>query len=239
MKKTLFILCLITLFACKKEATESNYPYLEFSKNILHYRITPENKFDKNGLMFSDQGAWFAYGFPGSNIRSSFPMNVGFTGPFLMTQQNGVWSSKALLELSLENVKFDSQRIDSYASHLEQIFRSTELALTQKLVFLSGHTAIIQSSIKNISDKKLTVNYQWKINEILADSLNIQKNKEEIIITSTKSDAVGHLLMNPSSSSIELKPNESEVFTISQTFIFPEYDWVKEKERIQQTDFED
>jgi hypothetical protein len=32
--------------------------------NILNFEITPESAFDKSGLMFSDQGAWFANGIP-------------------------------------------------------------------------------------------------------------------------------------------------------------------------------
>ena len=51
---------------------------------------------DKSGLMFSDQGAWFAYGLPESDRRL-----LGFSGPFLMTQDNGIWSSGMLSGLLL------------------------------------------------------------------------------------------------------------------------------------------
>lgn len=232
------LLCSI-IFGCSSAEKEPEHPYNEFSKNILNYRITPKQKFDKNGLMFSDQGAWFAYSFPGSNTKASYALQVGFTGPFLMTQQNGTWSSKALTELSIKDVHWVSHHIESHSSHLEQSFTSGDVELTQKLVFLSGHTALIQSTIKNTSDKKITLDYEWKINPILADSLQLKREGNEITITSSKTNAVGHIIMNPSSLTLELKPNESKEFTISQTFIFPEYDWAKEKSLIQQTNFND
>lgn len=241
-KKNYFFLFIFisTLFSCsnsKKESSTSSLDYLASSKNILNYRITPENKYDKNGLMFSDQGAWFAYSFPGSNSRQSYTLNTGFTGPFLLTQQNGVWSSKVLTELSIKNTKWISHHIESNASHLEQSFLSPEIELTQKLVFLSGHTAMIESTIKNTTNKKITIDYEWKINPILADSLQLNNEGKEITITSSKTNAVGHLLFENKSATLSLSPNESKSFVISQSFIFPEYDWQKEKKNIQQIDF--
>jgi len=89
--------------------------FLNYSKNILDFVITPKKAFDKSSLMFSDQGAWFAYSFPDS--ISGFG---GFSGPFLMTQQNGVWSSSSLSQLVLKGVRWDEHQTNSYNSHLEQ-----------------------------------------------------------------------------------------------------------------------
>ena len=65
-KLFLFIIVCISCSKVSKQNIQPNYEYLEYSKNILDYRITPKDSVDKSGLMFSDQGAWFAYGF--SNI---------------------------------------------------------------------------------------------------------------------------------------------------------------------------
>lgn len=229
MKHIYTIAILVLLLGCK--AKTSNATYLDFSDNILDYQVTPQQKYDKSGLMFSDQGAWFAYSFPDS-------LNItGFTGPFLMTQQNGIWSSKALTELSIKNVKWLSHDINSNSSHLKQVFSSQNIELTQKLFFLSGHTAMIQSIIKNISDKKIIIDYKWKINSILADSLQLNREENEITITSSMTDAVGHILFDTQSATFELTPNQSKELLISQSFVFPEYDWGKEKKQIQQTHF--
>ena len=231
MKKLLTLACFLAFYCCKKDLIRNDYHYLQFSKNILNYQITPQKKFDKDGLMLSDQGAWFAYSIPDSTDI------IGFTGPFLMTQQNGIWASSSLVNLSIKNIQWKEHKSESYASHLKQVFISKNIELTQKLVFLSGHTAMIQSSIKNISEESISMEYQWTSKPILADSLKLSYNKNEITIRSSKTDAVGHVLFEHQSESITLNPNESKEIVISQTFIFPEYDWKNEKERIQNTDF--
>ena len=230
------------LFSCVKEEQKD---YLKFSENILDYTVTPKNKFDKSGLMFSDQGAWFAYSFPDStNI-------TGFTGPFLMTQQNGVWASTSLVNIVFDNVKWNSYSKASYNSHLTQTFSSDNIELTQELVFLSGHSAIINSTIKNKSSKRIPVTYQFKNEKILADGLKLSSTKNTLHINSTKSNAVGHVIFPKNTrisandslySSIKnrvyLEPNEVKEFTVSQTLIFPEYSWDDEQKSIQNTNIE-
>ena len=87
---------LLTSWGCDTNSnvhTDSTLPF-----NILNYVGTPDSAKDRSSLAFSDQGAWFAYGFPekGQNI-------LGFSGPFLMTQNNGDWSSTSLSQLKLMN----------------------------------------------------------------------------------------------------------------------------------------
>ncbi len=112
--------------------------------------------------MFSDQGAWFAYSFPDSTSKVT-----GFSGPFLMTQQNGIWSSASLTNLVIENTQWKSITTKSFNSHLEQVFKSENLELKQELVFSSGHTAIIKSTLKirvhqdKLSNIILKMNNYW------------------------------------------------------------------------------
>ncbi len=209
---------------------------MKFSENILNYTITPTHKFDKNGLMFSDLGAWFGYSFLDSTANYK-----GFSGPFLITQQNGVWSSSSLAYLKIKNILWKKHYTTSYNSHLEQVFLSNNLVLKQKLVFSSGHTALIKSTIKNTGNQQITIEYQWKNNKIFADGLQLSSHKNQVRIKSYKTDAVGHLIfpketnINSTDSTyitgvktIKLQPNQTEKILISQTFIFPEYSWKKE-----------
>ena len=242
MKKIFYLFTTIVLFSCAKEEQKN---YLKFSENILDYTVTPKTKFDKSGLMFSDQGAWFAYSFPGStNI-------TGFSGPFLMTQQNGVWASQSLVNLEFDNVKWKSHSKNSYNSHLEQTFTSESFELKQELVFSSGLTTIIKSTIKNISKSNQQVHYHFKNEKLLADGLKFSSTKNRLRIRSSKSDAVGHLifpentkissndsLYSSKKNRIYLNPNETKEFTISQTFIFPEYSWENEQKSLQNTSFD-
>lgn len=242
LKKIIYLVVISLFFSCAKEERKD---YLKYSKNILNYQVIPTTKFDKSGLMFSDQGAWFAYSFPDSTLKVT-----GFSGPFLMTQQNGIWSSSSLTNLVLENNSWTSYSASSFNSHLEQIFISDNLELTQKLVFTSGHTAIIKSKLKNISKSTQQVNYHFKNESLLAEGLKLLSTKNKLTINSSKTDAVGHIIfskevvLKSTDSSyvsdkinIKLKPNETKEFIISQTFIFKEYSWDDELESIQNRSF--
>jgi len=236
----------MVLESCTRPEQKATKNHLKFSENILDYHLTPTQKFDKSGLMFSDQGAWFAYSFP-----DSISSTTGFSGPFLMTQQNGVWSSAAITNLVIENTQWKSRATRSFNSHLEQIYTSDILELTQELVFSSGHTAIIKSTLKNTSTSTQTLNYHFKNKVLLADGLELSTNHNQLTIKSSKTDAIGHVIFpkdvllksNDSTYfsdkiSIELKPNETKEFTISQTFIFKEYSWNDEFKSISNVTFE-
>lgn len=235
------------LTSCSVKQSENKKEPLKHSQaytNLLNYKITPKNKFDKKGLMFSDQGAWFAYSFPDS------AKVVGFSGPFIMTQQNGVWSSEQLAYLDVKNQNWTEHKTTSYNSHLEQVFISKELQLTQKLVFGSGHTAHIQSEIKNISNNKISIEYQWKNNPILADSLQLTALGNQLKIMAYKSNAVGYLNFPEAivhckdnqyytkSATLDIAVQETKQLTTTQTFIFPEYSWEEEQKRISNSTFD-
>ena len=247
MKNLTYFIIILSLFSCTKTATkkEQNFNQLEKAKNILTYKISPKHKFDKEGLVFSDQGAWFGYSSPDSIGYT------GFSGPFLLTQQNGIWSSASLVNLNIENNQWKSVNSSSYISHLELAFSSEDLELRQKLVFFSGHTALLKSTIKNISDSTRTVQYYFNNRPLLADGLKLSSKKNQLTVASAKTNAFGYTIFpenivlcatdssyTSNKVTIELKPNQTEEFTISQTFIFPEYSWEREKERIDSSDFD-
>lgn len=243
LKRLIYLFITVILFSCAKEQKKD---YLKFSENILDYSVTPKGKFDKYGLMFSDQGAWFAYSFP-----DSMSTITGFSGPFLMTQQNGIWSSASLTNLVIENNTWSSHSRSSYNSHLEQLYLSDKLELKQELVFSSGHTAMIKSTLKNTSKQTQTYTYHFKNDPLMADGLTLSSSNNKLTIISSKTDAIGHiifpkdLVLSATDStyvsnkiSIELKSNETKEFTISQTFIFKEYSWNDEQKAITDAPFQ-
>ncbi|MDG2194889.1 MAG: trehalase family glycosidase [Polaribacter sp.] len=245
MKTKIFIsLMVVLLFSnCKKE---EKIAYLSFSENSLDYTNTPTHKFDKSGLMFSDQGAWFGYSFPDTTATT-----IGFSGPFLMTQQNGIWSSAALAHLNIEGVLLKKQKTTAFNSHLEQFFVSENIELKQTLVFSSGHSTLIKTEIKNTSSKSISLKYHWKQEQLLADGLQLEVKHNEVTLSSSKSTAVGHLIFPKGTqlsvtdstytsniATLELKPKQSKEFTISQSFIFPEYSWKEEQTQLKNTTFD-
>lgn len=253
-----YALLLVFLIGCKEEDKEViKTTQLEYSKNSLDYRITPKDSIDKSGLMFSDQGAWFAYGITDSDI----PL-TGFSGPYLMTQQNGIWSSMSLSKLLLTTGVHDENLIDSkndlikqesHSSHLEQVFKNRNIELKQQLVFLSGHTALQKMTITNVSDKSIQINanIQGGIHDI---GITMSNETGIVKLTSTKSNAIGYIqslneiervdILDDSRfygllfKGFDLKPNETKEIVISQSFIFPEYSWKAEQNLITNTNFD-
>ncbi len=247
--QSLLGLVILTCVACKQQTDtkiSTSLNYLNNSQNILDFGISPKHKYDRDGLMYSDQGAWFAYG-----LQDSTQDVIGFSGPFLMTQQNGTWSSRNLTGLKITNQKLELNSTRSFNSHLEQLFKNTEISVAQYLTYISGHTAIVKSEITNTSDTNLELQINWGNQPILADSLSLTSNKNELTITSKLSTAIGHILfpkntiISTTDSTyitnqrlINLKPNETKSVVVSQSFIFPEYGWTDELKLIKKVNFD-
>lgn len=251
MKIILCVLLAFSMLSCKKVQSNIEETFLEQPVNMLNYVGTPSFAKDKSLLMYSDEGAWFAYGFP-----SDSDFYGGFSGPFLMTQENGVWSSPVLSQLIIKSV--DNEIIDwneikteSYNSHLVQTFTSENVELKQMLFFSSGHTAVIKSVITNKSESPFEVIYNWESNKIYAKAIKFSSEKNEADISSINTNATGHIifpigseLISTDSSlitapkSVTLGTDESLEQIISHSFIFPQYSWEQEKGEITHLDFE-
>ena len=222
-KETFYILLFFILF--QSSFAQSKFSNLELSKNNLNYKGNPENAKDRKSLAFSDKGAWFAFG-----LLEPSSIQAGFSGPFLMTEQNGVWLSSAFLSLHLIDDK--QQEIinwktaltsqNSYNSHLEQEFSNEKVSVKQELVFSSGHTAIQKTSIKNTSAKSISLTPTFK-SDIYLNNLELSVVDKALKIVSSKSNAIGYVQFLNEDSKIEvaksgftantpqlvLKPNET------------------------------
>lgn len=217
--------------------------------NLLDYSGTPTTPRDRNQLMFSDQGAWFAYSFP---VDSSY--FGGFSGPFLMTQENGLWISPSLSRLEIirngKKIDWERTRIESQPSHLYQTFADDSLTLNQELLFISGHTALIRSVISNIAEKPIRLSWQYKGSSSFSPSLVLSASDNQLTIQSKKSPAIGKVIL-PKGAKLTLKddsystkeqvihlaPGAKLELVISQSFVFPETSWEKERSVIESTDF--
>ncbi|WP_298517008.1 trehalase family glycosidase [uncultured Kordia sp.] len=248
-KKVVLIGFICILIGCESNSIPvktANYDtYFKATSNVLDFSITPNNTFDKSGLMFSDQGAWFAY-----SLSDTISVS-GFSGPFLMTEQNGVWAGKSLANFTVKDHSWASINSVSYLSHLEQNFKSDTITLSQQLVYLSGHTALIKNTITNTSNVDITIQPQLS-GGLFDNGIYFSGNKKTIQINSNKTTATGyiHSLNDITSVTIDstqytssfkalhLKPNEQKSYICSQTFIFPEYSWKDEQKLIQSVNFD-
>lgn len=254
MRKRPIIFTLSLFFIIQSTWSQKGFPVLESSKNSINYKGYPTKATDRKSLAFSDKGAWFAFGFlDESNVEA------GFSGPFLMTEQNGIWLSPSFVSLQLNdeskqqviNWKKALVRQNSYNSHLEQEFQNEKLNIKQQLVYLSGHTALQKTSITNRTGKSITLYPTYSGSADFIDNIQLSNEDQVVKLISTKSAAVGYiqfLNVNPiiettkdsykaQTEKLIVKPNETKEIIISQTFIFPQYSWQKEKETIAETSF--
>jgi len=234
------LILILIINSCEEKPQQSELFLSNLPSNILDYKGSPTSVKDLSFLSFSDQGAWFSYAFPNNP-----DFYGGFSGPFLMTQENGVWSSPVLSQLFLWDEKtntpvdWNSFKVDqkAFPSHLEQQYKNEELKIVQKLVYLSGHTALISTEISNLSSKKLFLKPSW-IGTSFRESLVFENRENKLLIHSANSSAQGIVQViegeilsfcasgsnyNFQLEAFELKPNESKELNISQTFIFLEY----------------
>ncbi|WP_222982426.1 MGH1-like glycoside hydrolase domain-containing protein [Flagellimonas meishanensis] len=250
-----YLILILVLFGCEQniQIQEPQKKY-EVSENILDYIGVPKTPRDRSMLMFSDLGAWFAYG-----LQDATDNGIGFSGPFLMTQENGVWASQGLgnLQLSINGNKVLGWKNalvtqKSFTGQLEQVFADSLLGIWQQLVFKSGHTAIQRSVVTNRSKAPVTLKAHF-LGTLFDLDLHISKEEDRLKLVSGKSDAVGYIQFlnkpmdisvenessfNASSEQFTLEPGDSKSFLVSQTFIFPEYSWEEEKREISQVDFD-
>ena len=239
--KIYYLIFIALLMSCSTISSQPDLIKTIQPANILDYSASPSSPQDRSSLAFSDQGAWFAYGF-----TTEVENYGGFAGPFLMTQENGVWCSRILSQLILidDNTK---ERINwqnfivtqkSYLSHLEQVYENDRLKISQTLFYYSAHTAIITARICNISGKPLILHPEWHGKSFLK-SLTFKKQGDTITIDTEKSPALGYINIigdhiksielsdsayTINVTTLELDPGETGQLLIEQSFIFPEYD---------------
>lgn len=246
----IYVSLAVFFFSCRNIQNQEDSLSILLPSNILDYNGTPSSPGDRSSLSFSDQGAWFAYGFSSAEEKT-----LGFSGPFLMTQGQGEWSSKALSHLELiyrgtqENLDLDdfTSSQTSYNSHLQQVLVNEKLKIEQTLFFNSPHSAIITTKITNLSNKEITLQPTWH-GAVFSTGLQITKEENTISLKTDRSTAKGVIqvfagiiknLSNTDSSysvslkDINLEVEETTTLTIAHTFIFPEYDADLEQQELE------
>jgi len=249
IKYWLFLIIVLFSFGCIQESNNGQFDQLIKFENILDYSGTPTSTYDRSMLAFSDKGAWFAYSFP-----DSADFFGGFSGPFIMTQENGVWCSQNLSQLNLMDKKgvklldWKEAKIDqkAYVSHLQQVFKTSELEVQQTLFFTSSITAAIKTSIKNLTNDEIQIFPQWS-GLFINQKLSFISKEKSIEINSSESEAKGIIkFLNSNEFDIhstdtsyvavlvshELKPNETIELVLTHTFYFPGKNDISEEDNI-------
>ncbi|MDW3211457.1 MAG: trehalase family glycosidase [Reichenbachiella sp.] len=140
---------LAVLMSCG-QSQSSNVENLqpEFS-NLFDLWGMPNNVKDRSVFSFSDLGAWHSYSL-------SPKPSGGFVGPYLMTDDNGIWASQQLvtLQLSLGGLALDwssAKMIESLylPGRLIQTYQLEGITIKQELIFISNRSTLVQYQIES------------------------------------------------------------------------------------------
>lgn len=146
------------IVACEAPKEESHviqYP------DVLDLTGTPDSTRDRSISSFSDLGAWHSFALPETA--------GGFTGPFVMTQNNGVWLSPILSKLQIiesgETIDLSGAsnfRTHYYPGRLWQYFEVEEFKVDIELIFVSNRSSLVRATIENNSQSDRSIEIGWK-----------------------------------------------------------------------------
>lgn len=188
-----YVVIICITFSCQSveqlqvKPSESN---LQISyPNVLDLSGIPVDPTDRSVYSFSDLGAWHGYALPKEP-------SGGFKGPYLMTNANGIWLSKALtnLDITLGDEKLnwtDAVNFETNYYPGKLVLKCTlgSLFVTQELIFISDRSAMINCTLKNTGESaQLSTSFSgntwlkgWKMNEI-DNKLHITSPEENTFI---------------------------------------------------------
>ncbi|MEP1778886.1 trehalase family glycosidase [Reichenbachiella sp.] len=178
--------------SCQQDRHELTSGLISGFPNTLDLSGIPEKSKDRSVYSFSDLGAWHSYSL-------SPQPSGGFVGPFLMTDDNGVWASQQLitLNLSINDQPLDwgsAQMLESIylPGQLVQSYQLDSLIITQRLVFVSKRSTLVQFEIVSLNKQpKVNAFFQgktwltdWKFsNQNGGLRLNSSESQTQVIIT--------------------------------------------------------
>lgn len=133
--------------------------------NLIRIKNVPSDETDRDRFVFADQGSWTGYALP-ENESSQYA--GGFIGPFLMTGRG--WVSRCVAQpfLEVDGQPYDLVRNIQTATYLpgklRQEFRDEQIGLVTELCFESSRTAVVRTSVRNLSGKDLRISLEWRGN---------------------------------------------------------------------------
>lgn len=168
--------------------------------DVLDYKGWPDSVDDRSVFVFTDYGAWHGYGVP--SIEK--PAYAGsFTGPFLLTQDNGVWLSECLAHLKIQSQK-SGKYIDLAkgewikntakpgALQQEIDVPKEKLTIVANLVFISSRTAFISIDLIN-KGKERAWDISWE-GQPLLEGTTFSKDKNGVRIHFKGNDNIGNIM---------------------------------------------
>lgn len=260
----ILLLCLVSLFTCQDPKTT---PGLEKENgllsgnltqkfpDVLNYKGVPIDPKDRSVFAFSDQGAWHGYALPDTTHKGSF------IGPFLMTQQNGIWIGPSISQLKIYDLEtrayLDFEKATNFESHsfpgrLSQELNVNGLGIKMDLIFASNRIALIQVEIHCTAKKVRQLKFSWEGNTFLSKAFfsdegnalkieftgrkqigGIQSSHQVTSITTERGEKEWQHFEMLLQDTFILDPHQSFYTYLAHSFTFNEMEWQEEQSKIQ------
>ena len=205
--------------------------------NLINIKNTPKYERDRDCFVFSDLGSWIGYALPENEANRH---TGGFVGPYMMTGRGWIASSLAQPSMQVNGEAFDFARniqtAKYYPGKLVQEFRDEQLYFVTELCYESTQTAVIRTTVRNISDKELNISLSYD-GGLMGKDASLKAMEKGVLIntgvegaqlavrfvTADKIEAAGKDSLHVAEkASLALAPGAEYQGTITETFAFDE-----------------
>lgn len=157
--------------------------------NLINIKNTPKYERDRDCFVFSDLGSWIGYALPENEANEN---TGGFVGPYMMTGRGWIASTLAQPSMTVNGERFDFARniqtAKYYPGKLVQEFRNEQVYFVTELCYESAQTAVIRTSVRNISDKELDISLSYE-GGLLGKNASLKAMDKGVLINTGVEDA--------------------------------------------------
>lgn len=157
--------------------------------NLINIKNAPKYERDRDCFVFSDLGSWIGYALPENEANEN---TGGFVGPYMMTGRGWIASTLAQPSMTVNGERFDFARniqtAKYYPGKLVQEFRNEQVYFVTELCYESAQTAIIRTSVRNISDKELDISLSYE-GGLLGKNASLKAMDKGVLINTGVEDA--------------------------------------------------
>lgn len=157
--------------------------------NLINIKNAPKYERDRDCFVFSDLGSWIGYALPENEANEN---TGGFVGPYMMTGRGWIASTLAQPSMMVNGERFDFARniqtAKYYPGKLVQEFRNEQVYFVTELCYESAQTAVIRTSVRNISDKELDISLSYE-GGLLGKNASLKAMDKGVLINTGVEDA--------------------------------------------------
>lgn len=157
--------------------------------NLINIKNAPKYERDRDCFVFSDLGSWIGYALPENEANEN---TGGFVGPYMMTGRGWIASTLAQPSMTVNGERFDFARniqtAKYYPGKLVQEFRNEQVYFVTELCYESAQTAVIRTSVRNISDKELDISLSYE-GGLLVKNASLKAMDKGVLINTGVEDA--------------------------------------------------